>query len=70
LNRGVAADGNDGGHAQAKDEHGQQQHAAAQTRQPDQRSHDEADQHFEQQNPCRLSMSVSSASVLSKAKSG
>ena len=34
----VAADGNDSGNVQAEDEHGQQQYAAAQSRQPDQRS--------------------------------
>src|ERR1700693_2974651 len=45
----VAANRNDGGHVQAEDEHGQQQYAAAQTRQPDQRSNREADQHFEEQ---------------------
>src|ERR1700687_1839016 len=45
----VAAHGDDGGHAQAEDEHGQQQYAAAQTRQPDQRSNREADQYFEEQ---------------------
>ena len=45
----VATDGNDGGHAQAEDEHGQQQYAAAQTRQPDQRSYDEADQYLKEQ---------------------
>ena len=44
--QGVAADGDDGRHVQAEDEHGQQQYAAAQTRQSDQRSHDEADQYF------------------------
>src|ERR1700690_674233 len=42
----VTADGSDGGDVQAKNEHGQQQYAAAQTRQPDQRSNREADQHF------------------------
>src|SRR5450759_2041210 len=45
----VGTDGNDGGYAQAEDEHGQQQHAATQTCQPDQRSNREADQHFEEQ---------------------
>src|ERR1700676_1530912 len=42
----ITTDGNDSGNVQAEDEHGQQQHAAAQTRQPDQRSNREADQHF------------------------
>src|ERR1700732_2085603 len=42
----ITTDGNDSGNMQAEDEHGQQQHAAAQTRQPDQRSNREADQHF------------------------
>src|SRR5208337_5507075 len=49
IEQRIAADGNDGGHAQAEDEHGQQQYAAAQTGQADQRPHDEADQHFEEQ---------------------
>ncbi len=43
---GIAADRNDRRNVQSKDEHGQQQYTPAQTRQPDQRSDDEADQHF------------------------
>src|ERR1700675_1669287 len=45
----IATDGNDSGNVQAKDEHGQQQYAATQSRQPDQRSNREADQYFQQQ---------------------
>src|SRR5208337_980322 len=63
----VATHGNDGGYTQAEDKHGQQQNAATQTRQPDQRPYDEADQHFEEQEFHAVFFS-SQIPVLSKAK--
>src|ERR1700686_1518550 len=46
IEQRIATDRNDSGNVQAKDEHGQQQNAATQSRQPDQRSYYEADQYF------------------------
>src|SRR5467141_2654488 len=45
----IATNGRDSGNVQAEDEHGQQQDAAAQSRQPDQRPYYKADQYFQQQ---------------------
>ena len=42
----IATDGRDSRNVQAEDEHGQQQYAAAQSRQPDQRPYYKADQYF------------------------
>src|SRR5208283_2590323 len=49
VTHGVATDGNDRRNVQPKNEQGQQQYTAAQTRHSDQRSNREADQYFQQQ---------------------